>query len=292
MGQHQARFSGVARLFSTDGAERLRRAHVCVVGIGGVGSWAVEALARSGIGELTLADLDAVCITNVNRQLHAVTGEFGRPKVEVMARRVQLINPECRIHPLQSFFLASNAEEILRTPFDYVIDAIDSPSRKALLIRLCREKHIPVVTTGAAGGRRDPASIEVTDLAFSTHDSLLRYVRKLLRQSPGFPKGDQPLGVECVFSRERVVYAKKDGSLCLQPDGETDFRLDCSSGFGTAAFVTGTFGFIAASRVVQRLASDPPLSSSRRTIALDPTSEALQHSGDASSVFPPEPTGM
>lgn len=255
MEQHEARFGGIARLFSADGAERLRRAHVCVVGIGGVGSWAVEALARSGIGRLTLVDLDDVCITNVNRQLHALTGEFGKPKVEVMARRVQAIHPDCQVNPLQSFFLASNASEILNAGFDYVLDAIDTPGLKALLIHLCREKQIPIITTGGAGGRRDPSAITVADLAFATHDRLLRAVRRQLRKIPGFPQGDQPFGVECVLSREPLVYSRRDGTVCANREGVTDFRLDCSTGFGTASFVTGTFGFIAASRVVQRIAA-------------------------------------
>src|SRR5215471_8580091 len=133
------RFGGVGRLFGDEGLERLRRSHVAVIGLGGVGSWAVEALARSGVGELTLVDLDDVCISNVNRQLHALDGELGKPKVEVMARRVQAINPDCQVHALHAFFLKSNAEQILKTRFDAVIDAIDSPSRKAVLIALCRE---------------------------------------------------------------------------------------------------------------------------------------------------------
>src|SRR5512142_560067 len=151
MDHYERRFGAIARLYGTAGLERIRSGHVCVIGLGGVGSWAVEALARSGIGALTLVDLEDVCISNVNRQLHALEGELGKPKVEVLARRVQAINPECAAHSVQAFFLKSNANEILQTPFDYVLDAIDSPSRKCLLIALCRERAIPVITTGAAG---------------------------------------------------------------------------------------------------------------------------------------------
>src|SRR5215470_2545883 len=139
MDPYQRRFGGLARLFGSSGLARLRRAHVCVVGLGGVGSWAVEALARSGVGELSLIDLDDICVSNVNRQLHALDGELGKPKVEVMAQRVRAINPECQVHALQAFFLKSNADEILQTKFDAVLDAIDSPSRKAWLIAACRE---------------------------------------------------------------------------------------------------------------------------------------------------------
>src|SRR3974390_3047513 len=137
----QRRFGGIGRLFGTSGLDRLRKAHVCVIGLGGVGSWAVEALARSGVGELTLVDLDDVCISNVNRQLHALHGELGKPKVEAMARRVQAINPDCVVHPLHSLFLRSNAEELLATRFDAIIDAIDSPSMKSLLIALSRRRR-------------------------------------------------------------------------------------------------------------------------------------------------------
>jgi tRNA threonylcarbamoyladenosine dehydratase len=254
MTQHEARFGGIARLFGKAGAERLRQAHVCVIGLGGVGSWAVEALARSGLGEITLVDLDDVCISNVNRQLHAVDGTFGRPKVEVMAERARAIYPECNVHPRQEFFLKSNAEVILSPGFDYVLDCIDSPSKKCLLIASCRQRGIPVLTTGGAAGRRNPAAIEVGDLALTSHDRLLEEVRSKLRSRYGFPRRDQPFGVECVFSRETVVYPKQDGSVCGKPEDPTDLRLDCNSGFGTASFVTGTFGFVAAGRIVQNIA--------------------------------------
>ena len=254
MDHYAKRFGGIGRLFGQEGLDRIRRAHVCVVGLGGVGSWAVEALARSGIGALTLVDLDDVCISNVNRQLHALEGELGKPKVEAMARRVRAINPDCVVHPVQAFFLKSNADEILQTRFDYVLDAFDSPSRKCVLIALCRERGIPVITSGAAAGRRDPTAVEVTDLAFSSHDRLLQEVRGKLRSRHGFPRGKNPFGVECVLSREPAVYPGADGKVCTAPGEEQDLRIDCNSGFGTASFVTGTFGFVAAARIVQRIA--------------------------------------
>lgn len=255
---YQKRFSGLGRLYGVAGLERLRNAHVCVVGLGGVGSWAVEALARSGVGELTLIDLDDVCISNVNRQLHALEEALGKPKVEVMTERVRAINPDCVLHPMQAFFLKSNAEEILQTPYTAVLDAIDSPSRKAILIALCRERGIPVVTTGGAGGRRDPTAVEVTDLAFASHDRLLREVRRLLRRRHAFPRGERAFGIECVVSREPVMFPTKDGTVCAQRPEDPDLRLDCNSGYGTASFVTGTFGLVAASRVVARLVEAAP----------------------------------
>ena len=253
MDSYAERFGGIGRLYGKEGLDRIRQAHVCVVGLGGVGSWAVEALARSGVGALTLVDLDDVCISNVNRQLHALDGELGRPKVEVMARRVRAINPDCVVHPMQAFFLKSNADAILQTRFDYVLDAFDSPALKCALIALCRERGIPVITSGAAAGRRDPTAVEVIDLAFSSHDRLLQYVRKLLRTRHDFPRGKHPLGVECVLSREAAIYPAGDGQVCAAPGTEQDLRIDCNTGFGTASFVTGTFGFVAAARIVQRI---------------------------------------
>jgi tRNA A37 threonylcarbamoyladenosine dehydratase len=245
-----ARFNALARLYSPESLERISQSHVCVIGLGGVGSWAVEALARSGVGELTLIDLDDICVGNTNRQLHALDGEFGKPKVDVMARRVKSINPDCNVHPLHSFFLKSNASEILQTQFDFVLDAIDSPARKCLLIAGCRERGIPVITTGASAGRRDPTQIQVADLSVSSHDRLLQEVRKKLRVRHGFPRKEEAFGVECVFSKEEIVYPNCDSK------DEPDLRLDCETGFGTACFVTGAFGLVAASRIIYKLARE------------------------------------
>lgn len=256
--QYKKRFGGIGRLFGREGLERLHAAHVCVIGAGGVGSWAVEALARSGVGTLTLVDMDDVCISNVNRQLPALDGELGRPKVEVLERRVKAINPECTVHALQAFFLRSNAEEILKAPFQVVIDAIDVVSVKALMIAMCRARNLPLVTVGGAGGRRDPTAIKVTDLAFSSHDRLLQQVRRTLRQEHGFPRRDQPFGIEAVFSREEPVFPTAEGCVTSDRSASTDLRLDCSTGFGTATFVTGTFGFVAASRAIELIANSAP----------------------------------
>jgi len=254
MTPYQRRFGGISRLYGKTGLERLRHSHVCVVGLGGVGSWVVEALTRSGLGALTLVDLDDVCISNTNRQLHAVQAELGRPKAEAMARRVQAIHPECAVRALQSFFLKSTAEEILSVPYDGVVDAIDSTREKCLLISLCQQKGLSLVTTGGAGGRRDPTALHVTDLAFTSHDQLLQEVRRILRRDHGFPHGSEPFGIDCVFSREAPVFPQPDGTVCGTRSEDEDLRLDCSSGYGTASFVTGAFGFAAAARMVQKLA--------------------------------------
>jgi tRNA threonylcarbamoyladenosine dehydratase len=252
--RYKKRFGGIGRLYGTEALDRLQRAHVCVVGLGGVGSWAVEALARSGIGEMTLVDLDDICISNVNRQLHALEGALGKPKVEVMAERVKAINPDCQLHALHSFLLKSNAREIIRPGYDAVLDAIDSPSLKAVLIATCRDHGQYTVTTGGAAGRQDPTKIEVIDLAFSSHDRLMQHVRRLLRRRHGFPRGDQAFEVDAVISREQQVFPTKGGSVCTDRRAAADLRLDCHSGFGTASFITGTFGFVAASLVVKRIA--------------------------------------
>jgi tRNA threonylcarbamoyladenosine dehydratase len=251
MSGYVARFGGIERLFGREGSRRLRHAHICVVGIGGVGSWAVEALARSGVGRLTLVDLDEVCISNTNRQLHAVQGDYGLPKVEVMARRVLSINPECMVHPVQSFFTPGTADALLSTPYDCLLDAIDRPAQKCLLLARARQLGRFIVATGGAGGRRDPCRIRTDDLAFSSHDILLQEVRRSLRRDYGFPRGLTPFGVTAVFSTEPQVFPTTEGGVCDRRAPEQDLRLDCESGFGTAAFVTGAFGLTAAAAAVR-----------------------------------------
>jgi tRNA A37 threonylcarbamoyladenosine dehydratase len=257
-GDYYTRFSGIARLYSAQGLERLRRSHVCVIGVGGVGSWAVEALARSGIGEITMIDLDEVCTSNVNRQLPALSNNIGRAKIEVMEERIHGINPDAKIHSLLTFFTESKSRELLATRFDYVIDAIDGVRNKALLIALCRELRIPVITMGGAGGRRDPTQVQIVDLALSSHDRLLLATRTELRKHHGFPKGPNTLfGVDCVMSKEAQVFPAQDGAVCDQPLERGNLRLNCESGYGTATFVTGAFGFAAAGAVVKSIAVSP-----------------------------------
>jgi tRNA threonylcarbamoyladenosine dehydratase len=252
---YNARFGGVRRLFGTGGSERLRRAHVCVVGVGGVGSWAAEALARSGIGELTMVDFDDVCISNTDRQLHALRGTYGQPKVDVMSQRLRAINPDCQVQARRAFFTAATAAEILATQYDYLVDAIDRITAKCLLIAACRQHGIPIITAGAAGGRRDPTQVRVTDLTEASHDRLLQEVRRQLRRRHGFPRGQERFNVPCAYSPEPVVYAHPDGSVCAQLPADADLRLDCQRGYGTVAFVTGTLGFVAAAHVVAAIAA-------------------------------------
>jgi len=252
------RFGGIERLYSSRGLERLRRARVCVLGIGGVGSWAAESLARSGVGAISLVDMDDVCVSNVNRQLHALDGVIGRPKAVVMAERLRAINPACQATPIPEFFTAESAERILAGGFDYVIDAIDNVANKCLLIARCRERNIPIVASGGAGGRRNPTVVRIADLAQTTHDALLVQVRKTLRDEHGFPRdAKKSFGVPCVFSPEPAARPFVKGDAC-EPDPAAGLRLDCESGYGTASFVTGTFGLAAAAHVVNALADIGP----------------------------------
>ena len=255
MSDFETRFGGIARLYGKSGLEKLRAAHVGVVGIGGVGTWAAEALARSGVGALTLVDLDEVCVTNINRQLHALTETVGRAKVEAMAERIRAINPECKIVAEQKFFNTQTAAELLAPKFDFVLDAIDDVTNKILLLVLCREKNLPVIACGGAGGRRELTAVRVGDLSQASHDKLLAEVRRKLRQEHGFPAGQSAMDLPCVYSVERTVYPQADGSVCeMRSAAEDGTRLNCNGGLGSATFVTGAFGFAAAGFVVRKIA--------------------------------------
>ena len=244
------RFGGVARLYGRGGYERLRAARVCVVGVGGVGGWTAEALGRTGLGHITLIDLDDVCESNINRQVHAHDGSVGWLKCRTMAKRLRAINPEAEVVARESFLTQRNAVELLAPGFDAVVDCIDPVNHKCALLVACRDAGIPVVTVGSAGGRRDPARIQCADLGRSIHDPLLARVRKQLRQRHGFPRKDKArFGIPCVFSDEPVKYPEDTG--CDGADPDTSLRLDCDSGYGTAAMVTGSFGFFAAALAVE-----------------------------------------
>lgn len=251
------RFGGLARLYGRAALPRLQAARVAVVGVGGVGSWVVEALARSGIGALVLIDLDDVCLTNVNRQLPALDGQIGRPKVAVLAERVRLINPACRVEAVPEFFTEASAARLLAPGYDFVVDAVDRMSHKARLIAGARDRGIPVLTVGAAGGRRDPTLIRAGDIGEAA-DELLRQVRRKLRRDHGFSAGVAhritAMGVAAVWSTEKPVFPWADGTCAAEAEPGSPLKLDCETGFGSAVFVTGAFGFAAAAEVVRRLA--------------------------------------
>jgi tRNA A37 threonylcarbamoyladenosine dehydratase len=255
MSDFETRFGGITRLYGKSGLEKLRAAHVGVVGIGGVGTWAAEALARSGIGAITLVDLDEVCVTNINRQLHALTETVGKPKVEAMAERIRAINPDCRVTAEQKFFSEQTEAELLAPKFDFVLDAIDNVPNKVLLLVRCREKNLPVIACGGAGGRRELTAVRVGDLSQASHDKLLAEVRRRLRQEHGFPAGQSAMGIACVYSVERTVFPQADGTVCeMRSEADDGARLNCNGGLGSATFVTGAFGFAAAGLVVRKIA--------------------------------------
>ncbi len=254
------RYDGIARLYGDDGLARLQAGHAMVIGLGGVGSWTVEALARSGVGRLTLVDLDEICLGNTNRQLHALTATVGRPKAEVLAERVHAIDPGCHVEAVVDFFTARSAAALLDRRPDVVVDAIDSPRAKLELVVSCRERGLPLVVCGGAGGRIDPLALRRGDLAESGGDGLLRGLRRALRQrEPGLGQG--PWGIQAVWSVEPQRWP--DGQGCVSvtpPPGGRPRRLDCAEGFGAATMVTGSFGFALAALAVELLAlrAQPP----------------------------------
>lgn len=262
MSDYQLRFAGIGRLYGVAALERFRQAHVCVVGIGGVGSWAAEALARSGIGKITLIDLDDVCISNINRQLHALTDTVGQDKVAVMAQRIKAINPECEVVQVEDFVAADNLSQLIGKDMDYVVDAIDSIKAKVALLAYCKRNKIKVISTGGAGGQTDPTQIQIADLTQTINDPLLAKVRNSLRRDYNYSRNPKRrFGIDCVFSTEQLVYPQADGSVCQQKTAQVNengenssMRLDCSGGFGAVTVVTASFGLAAVAKVLKKLA--------------------------------------
>jgi tRNA threonylcarbamoyladenosine dehydratase len=251
------RFSGVDRLYGRGSVARLAAARVCVVGIGGVGSWLVEAMARSGVGMLRLIDADDICVSNTNRQLPALDGHYGRIKVEAMAERVRAIHPGCTVEPVAEFLTPGSLERHLDGPFDLVLDACDSFRTKVEAIAWCRRRKQPIIVMGSAGGRTDPTQIRIRDLSRTEHDALLALIRKKLRGEFGFPRNpDRYFGVPAVYSLQNVRYPQADGSVCgTRPaiGGDAALKLDCGAGLGAATHVTGAFAFAAAGKAIELL---------------------------------------
>lgn len=255
------RFGGLERLYGVAGAQRIRAAHVLVAGIGGVGSWAVESLARSGVGRLTLIDLDHVAESNVNRQIHALDATFGQAKVEAMRQRIAQINPECAVLTLEEFVEPGNWLALLAAagrangPPAAVIDACDQLRAKLAMAAWARASSATAfITVGAAGGKRHAQRVEIDDLALATHDPLLAQLRQRLRKEHHAPREARRIGVACVFSRESV--APPDASCAL--DEGADGTLNCH-GYGSVVSVTATFGHCAAGWVLDRIATGAQL---------------------------------
>jgi tRNA A37 threonylcarbamoyladenosine dehydratase len=250
----------MGRLVGDDGMRSLLNAHVMLFGVGGVGSWAAEALARAGVGRITIVDFDLVCVTNANRQLHAIKGATGKPKVAVMAERLRAIHPTAEVEGVESFYEAESSEALLARKPDLVIDAIDNIKAKAHLIATCRERGIPLVVSGGASGRLDPTAIAESDLAEVKGDPFLAAVRKMLRKQHDFPR-ETPWGIRCVHSTEApadplpLEYDAGQGFRCVCPQGDNG-KHTCDARnliYGTAGFVTGAFGLACSAAAVRML---------------------------------------
>ena len=247
----ERRFGGVSRLYGETALRRFEAAHICVVGIGGVGSWAAEALARSAVGKITLIDLDMVAESNVNRQIHALDNEYGKAKVDAMAARIRLINPDCDVRCVEDFVTPDNLQSIFTADFNFVIDAIDQVRVKSAMIAWCKEHQLPIITAGAAGGKLDPTRIEIADLSRTIQDPLLSKVRARLRKDHSFPRNPaKKFGIPAVFSAEPTSSHGR-ATTCETP-ADKGAGLNCA-GYGSCVTVTAAFGFTAANAALRQL---------------------------------------
>ncbi|MBA6296429.1 tRNA cyclic N6-threonylcarbamoyladenosine(37) synthase TcdA [Colwellia sp. MB02u-9] len=254
MSDYQLRFGGIARLYGNSQSTALQQAHFCVIGIGGVGSWVAEALARNGIGQITLIDLDDLCVTNINRQIHALTDTVGLSKVDVMRDRIKQINPECLVSTIEDFVTLENVGDLLSNSFDYVIDAIDSVNVKTAIIAHCKRNKLPIITIGGAGGQIDPSKIAIADLSQTFQDPLLAKVRNQLRREYNFSRNvKRKFSIDAIFSTEQLRYPDSEGNVChAKQSGDGSMRLDCSGGFGAATHVTACFAFFAVAKAMDK----------------------------------------
>ncbi|WP_409477510.1 ThiF family adenylyltransferase [Pseudobdellovibrio sp. HCB154] len=253
------RFDRMGRLVGDQNMKTLFNTHVMILGLGGVGSWAAESLARSGVGKITLIDHDEICITNANRQLHALQGMVGKKKAEIMAERLRKINPQAEVIAKPVFYNKDTSAEILSAKPDYILDCIDNITAKTFLLNECRTQNLKVITSCGASAKMDPTRVKIADLAKTEVDPLAHSLRKILRQEYNFPRGRGAFGIPCVYSDElpmpsiELNYDNGQGFKCVCPQGEYDPHscLHRSVIYGTASFVTGAFGLVMASWVVR-----------------------------------------
>ena len=244
------RFGGLERLYGVTGAKKIRDSHITVVGIGGVGSWAVEALARSGVGKLTLIDFDHIAESNINRQIHALDDTLGMSKVLAMQQRIAHINPQCLVECVDEFVTPENWPSILNSQVDAVIDACDQIKAKTAMAAWAMHTKTIFITVGAAGGKRAAHKVDIDDLSLTTHDPLLAQLRYRLRREHQAPRDKKKIGISCVFSKESV--APVDASCEIE--GGTDGSLNCS-GYGSVVSVTATFGQCASGWVIDKIST-------------------------------------
>lgn len=247
------RFAGIARCYGTQALTNFNAAHVAVIGVGGVGSWVVEALARSGVGQLSLFDLDDLCLSNTNRQLPALEGQYGQSKVQALASRVNAINPACRVNAVEDFVTEVNVERYLTGELSAAVDACDAFSAKKAMALRAKRLKLPLFVSGAAGGQIDPGQIKTADLSKTIQDPLLAKLRRELR-AQGWPKDGKKMGLTCVYSTEQPRYPALDGTTCSKPEPGSVGGLDCGGGLGATMPVTATFAMQLVSACLNRLA--------------------------------------
>lgn len=259
------RFSGLSRIYGSQALEHLQQASFCIVGVGGVGSWAAEAAARSGIGYITLIDHDDIELSNTNRQVHTVLSTIGQSKVEALAERILQINPECKCTTIDDLVTRANLEHFHFSRFDYVIDAIDHAQHKLSLLHHLRRNKIKMVSTGGAGGLTDPSKIEITDLTRTFNDPLLAKVRSNLRHQLNYTRNPKRrFGIDCVFSSQQPLYPAENGAISYaKPGSENQTTLDCATGLGSFVGVTASFGFTAIAHAITRYLKSKGLSVTR-----------------------------
>tara|TARA_B110000977_G_scaffold78491_1_gene105634 strand:+ start:33076 stop:33852 length:777 start_codon:yes stop_codon:yes gene_type:complete len=250
------RFTGIEKLYGAAATEGIFSSHICVIGIGGVGSWVAESLARSGVGALTLIDLDHISESNINRQIQAMSSTLGQSKIEAMAERIAEINPDCELHLVDEHISSDNIETLIERKFSYIVDCIDDFRTKAALINYCYSKKQKILTVGGAGGRIDPSRIQLADLTRSEGDALLSRTRKLLRTDFNFSRNiKKRFDIPCVFSAEALRYPTSDAGITYKKEkSETTGGLNCAAGFGSLMAVTASFGMQASAYVLTKLA--------------------------------------
>ncbi|WP_251359196.1 tRNA cyclic N6-threonylcarbamoyladenosine(37) synthase TcdA [Kangiella sp. TOML190] len=253
---YKLRFGGIERLYGAKALNKFAQSHLCVIGVGGVGSWVVESIARSGVGRLTLIDPDEVSQSNINRQLVALDSTLGMGKAEVLVKRIAEINPACQVTVIEDLLKPENTRELISHKFDYVIDAIDSARSKAALIRHCKSNKIKLICIGGAGGKIDPTQVGIADITRTHNDPLLAKTRSILRYDYNYSRNPKrKYQVPCVYSTEQAVYPMPDGSITqAKPDSERALKMACDVGMGSVTHVTATFANFAVGQVLAKLA--------------------------------------
>jgi tRNA A37 threonylcarbamoyladenosine dehydratase len=250
---YQHRFGGLIRLYGTQACYKLLHSHILVIGIGGVGSWISEALVRSGVGTITLIDLDDICITNSNRQVHTTCHTIGQTKTSIMAKRLKDINPEVVVHCIEDFIDKSNIEKYIQANFSLVLDAIDNAIDKTEIIAYCKKNNLSVITIGSSGGKKDPSKITYADLTKTPGDPMFLKIRNNLRRKHGFSRDPkQCFNIEAIYSTEPMIYPDNKGETSTSKEWiESGEKLDCGSGYGASTMITASFGLLAASRAIE-----------------------------------------